>query len=79
ADTSNMLTADQVRGKIVLVTGPAGGGRGGFGGGRGGVGAANSLASAAAILTVVPAITPARLAFTLNDTVQTEGRAAYAA
>ena len=78
SDTSNMLTADQVRGKIVVVTGAAGGGRGGFGG-RGGVGAANSLSSAAAILSVVPTIAPPRLAYTLNDTVQTEGRAAYAA
>ncbi|HVE32498.1 MAG TPA: M28 family peptidase [Gemmatimonadaceae bacterium] len=76
ADTSNMLTADQVRGKVVLVTGAVGG-RGGFGGGRGGVGAANSLSGAVAILTVVPAIAPPRLAFTLNDTAQTEGRAAY--
>ena len=78
ADTSNMPTADQVRGKILLVTGGAGGGRG-FGGGRGGVGPANSLFGSAAILTVVPAITRPRLAFTLNDTAQSEGRAAYAA
>ena len=79
ADTSNMLTADQLRGKIVLVTGGPAGGRGGFGGGRGGFGAANPLASAAAILTVVPSIAPPRLAFTLNDTLQSEGRAAYSA
>ena len=78
ADTANMLTADQVRGKIVIAVGGAGGrgfgGRGGFGGGAG-----SALAGAAAILTVVPAIAPARPAFTLNDTVQNEGRAAYAA
>jgi len=77
ADTANALTADQVRGKIVLVTG-GGGGRG-FGGGRGGSGALTALGNAAAILTVIPAIAPPRLAFTLNDTVQTEGRTAYAA
>jgi hypothetical protein len=78
ADTTNALTADQVRGKIVIAAG-SGGGRGFGGGGRGGFGAANALGGAAAILTVVPSIAPARLAFTLNDTVQTEGRAAYAA
>jgi len=75
ADTANALSADQVRGKVVIVSG--GGGRG-FGG-RGGFGALNALSGAAAILSVVPVIAPARAAFTLNDTVQTEGRAAYAA
>jgi hypothetical protein len=76
ADTVNMLTADQVRGKIVIAVGGAGG-RGFGGGGRGGAGP--NLTGAAAILTVVPAIAPPRLAFTLNDTVQNEGRAAFAA
>lgn len=80
ADTANALTADQVRGKIVIVSGAPGGGRG-FGGGRGGFGGGvfSALGGAAAVLTVVPAIAPPRLAFTLNDTVQSEGRAAYAA
>ena len=78
ADTANMLTAEQVRGKIVIAVAGPGGGRG-FGGGRGGFGAANALSGAAAVLTVVPAISPARPAYTLNDTVQNEGRAAFAA
>src|SRR5689334_8406610 len=78
ADTANALTADQVRGKVLIATGGAGG-RGFGGGGRGGFGGLNALSGAAAILTVVPVITPARPAFTLNDTVQSEGRAAYAA
>jgi hypothetical protein len=79
-DTVNELSADAVRGKIVVMMPAAGGGRG-FGGrgGRGG-GAANPLASAAAIVTVSPtAIKAPRLQFTLNDTVQNDGRAAYAA
>ncbi|MGH7654634.1 MAG: M28 family metallopeptidase [Gemmatimonadaceae bacterium] len=79
-DTVNALSADDVRGKIVIVMPPAGGGRG-FGGrgGRGG-GAANPLLSAAAIVTVsATAIKAPRLQFVLNDTVQNEGRAAYAA
>jgi len=76
ADTANMLSAAEVRGKIVIAIGGAGGR--GFGG-RGGFGAASALSGAAAVLTVVPAIAPARPAFTLNDTVQNEGRAAFAA
>jgi len=76
ADTANALTAEQARGKIVIVSLGAGGR--GFGG-RGGLGGLNALGGAAAILSVVPSITPPRAAYTLNDTVQTEGRAAYAA
>jgi hypothetical protein len=59
----------------VIVTAPAGG-RGGFGFGRGGNGA---LGIAEAIVTVMPTLATPRAQFTLNDTVQTEGRAAYAA
>ncbi len=82
SDTTNALTADAVRGKIVIVLpGAAGSGRGGFGGrGRGGAGAANNpLAEAAAIVTVTPSLTPPRAQPQLNDTVQTQGRAAFAA
>ena len=78
-DTVNALSADDVRGKIVVVTPAAGGGRGGFGGGRGG-GAPNPLQGAAAIAVVSSnAITAPRLQYVLNDTVQNDGRAAYAA
>jgi hypothetical protein len=78
-DTVGALGADAVRGKIVVMLAGAGGGRG-FGGGRGGRGGApNPLADAAAIVTVSPKVSRARLQFTLNDTVQNEGRAAYAA
>ena len=80
-DTVNALSADDARGKIVVMLPGAGGGRGGFGGGRGGRGGAanNPLAGAAAVVTVSERITPARLQFVLNDTVQNDGRAAYAA
>ena len=66
-DTANPLTADQVRGKLVVMMAAAGGGgrggRGGagFGGGRGG-GAGAALAEAAGIATVVGAELPAALA-----------------
>jgi len=77
-DTANALSADAVKGKIVVMVAGAGGGRGGFG--RGG-GANNPLAEAAAIVTVssTPSLPKARVQYTLNDTVQNEGRAAYAA
>jgi hypothetical protein len=82
-DTVGELSADAARGKIVVMMAAAGGGggRGGFGGGRGGRGGAanNPLADAAAIVTVSPKVTTPRLQFILNDTVQNEGRAAYAA
>jgi hypothetical protein len=82
-DTTHQLTADQARGKIVVMLPGAGGaGRGGFGrGGRGGGGGAanNPLADAAAIVTVESTLAPARTQFTLNDTVQSEGSAAYQA
>ena len=78
-DTAHSLAADDVRGKIVVMMAPAGGGgRGGFGGGRGGA-ANNPLAGAAAIVTISPTITKPRRQFVLNDTVQNEGRVAYAA
>ncbi|MDB4917391.1 MAG: peptidase [Gemmatimonadetes bacterium] len=77
SDTTNALTADAVRGKIVVVTGAPGGGRG-FGGGRGGP-VNSALAGAAAIVTVSPLITRPRLQYVLNDTMQNEGRTAYAA
>ena len=78
-DTVNALSADDVRDKIVVMMAPAGGGRG-FGGRGGRGGAVNPLQSAAAIVTVSStAIKAPRLQFTLNDTVQNEGRAAYAA
>jgi hypothetical protein len=94
-DTLNPLTADQVRGKLVIVSpaaAPAGGGRGGFGrgggrGGRGFGGGSNPFAEAAAVLTVTgPELTAGRGGFgggrggvSLVDSVQIEGQAAYAA
>jgi hypothetical protein len=87
-DTANALTADQATGKVVIqVAAAGGGGRGGFGGGGGGRGrgaaagggAANPLAGAAAVLTVVPVIRVTQLQFTLNDTIENDGRAAYCA
>ncbi|HEY5218666.1 MAG TPA: hypothetical protein VIJ16_02600, partial [Gemmatimonadaceae bacterium] len=54
-DTTNELTADQVRGKLVILTArPGGRGRGGrgFGGGRGRGATANPLADAAGIATI---------------------------
>jgi hypothetical protein len=76
-DTANALTADDARGKIVVLLAGAGGGRGGFGG-RGGA-ANNPLASAAAVVTVSQTVTAPRLQYVLNDTMQNTGRAAYAA
>ncbi len=76
-DTINALTADDVRGKVVVMMAPAGGTGRGFGG-RGG--AANSpLVAAAAIVTVSQTIARPRLQFVLNDTMQNDGRTAYAA
>jgi hypothetical protein len=77
-DSTHELSADQARGKIVvMLPGANGAGRGGFGG-RGGAGAANNpLAGAAAVVTVTPELAPARIQYTLNDTVQIEGAAAY--
>ncbi len=65
-DTVNPLTADQVRGKLVVLVAAAGGGRGGRGGaaafgGRGG-GAGAALAEAAGIATIVGEQLPAQLA-----------------
>jgi hypothetical protein len=54
-DTANALTAEQVRGKLVVVVARPGGrgrGRGGFGGGRGRGAGANPLADAAGIATI---------------------------
>ncbi len=78
-DTTNALSADDANGKIVvMLAGAGGGGRGGRGGGRGGA-ANNPLAGAAAIVTVNALIGVPRLQFVLNDTMQNEGRAKYAA
>ena len=78
-DTVNALSADDARGKIVvMLAGAGGGGRGGFGGGRGGA-ANNPLAGAAAIVTVSQMVTAPRLQYVLNDTVQNDGRTKYAA
>lgn len=74
-DTTNSLTADQANGKIVLMMAPAGGARR-FGRARGAV---NPLAGAAAVVTVASTLPRPRFQPTLNDTVQTEGRAAFAA
>jgi hypothetical protein len=85
-DTTNALSASAVEGKIVIELPRAGGGRGGFAGGRGGArggrGAggqapANPLAGAAAVLTVEPELTTPRVGYSLHDTVETEGKAAY--
>jgi hypothetical protein len=75
-DTTNEITADQAKGKIVVMMAPAGGGRAAFGRGRGGP---NPLADAAAIVTVTTTLSRPRFQPTLNDTVQNTGRASYAA
>ena len=80
-DTINALDADAMRGRIVVMQAPAsGGGRGfgGFGGARGGATGA-ALSGAAAIVIVSPVINRPRLQFVLNDTMQNDGRAAWAA
>lgn len=80
-DTTGALPAADVQGKVVIMMAPAGGGGrgfGGFGGGRG-RGGNNPLAGAAAIVTVTSALQSPRPQFTLNDTVQNEGREAFAA
>ncbi|MGH7593334.1 MAG: hypothetical protein ACRELE_05720, partial [Gemmatimonadales bacterium] len=82
-DTVHSLTAEQVHGKIVVLL-AAEGGRGGGGffggrrGGRGGTGVANPWAGAAAIITVSPFIAPERVSYALNDTVEIDGKLAYA-
>ena len=81
-DTVNALSAADVNGKIVVLMAAAGGGGRGAGGGfggRGGAGANTALAGAAAIVTVTPTIARPRLGYVLNDTVDAEGKAAYAA
>ena len=86
-DTTNGLTAEQVKGRVIVLMPAAGGARGGFGGGGGGRGRGaaggasfvNPLAGAAAVLTVVSTIAPARIGYTLNDTVESEGVSAYRA
>jgi hypothetical protein len=70
-DTVNALSADDARGKIVVMTGPANG--------RGVRNLGAALAGAEAIALVSPTISRPRLRYILNDTVQNEGRAAYAA
>jgi hypothetical protein len=74
-DSTNMPSAEAVRGRIVVMMAPAGGGRG-FGGRGGGN---NALSGAAAILLVSNTLAPARFQPILNDTVQNSGRTAYAA
>jgi hypothetical protein len=75
-ENASALSDDAVRGKIVVrMAGTSGAGRGGFGRG----GASGSVADAAAIVTVTPNMAPPRFQPTLKDTVQNEGRAAYAA
>ncbi len=70
-DTASMLRPDDARGKIVILMAPTGGGRG-FRGFPAGLGEAQAIA-------LVSPITRPRLQYVLNDTVQNEGRAAYAA
>ena len=70
-DTVNALSAEDARGKIVVMTGTANG--------RGVRGFGAALAGAEAIALVSPTISRPRLRYVLNDTVQNEGRAAYAA
>jgi hypothetical protein len=75
-DTANELTAEQAKGRIVVMSEPAGATGGRFGRGRG---ANNPLAEAAAIVTVSSRLPAARTQYVLNDTVQQEGQRAYAA
>jgi hypothetical protein len=79
-DTTNQLSADEVRDKVVVMTEPAGAvsgrGFGGFGRGRGGAGN-NPLSGAAMIVTVNSTLPQPAFRPTLNDTVQTEGQQAY--
>ena len=70
-DTVNALSAEDARGKIVVMNGPANG--------RGVRGFGAALAGAEAIALVSPTISRPRLRYVLNDTVQNEGRAAYTA
>ena len=76
-DTINALDADAVRGKIVVMLAPTTGSGRGFGGRGGPAGAA--LAVAGAVVVVSPVITRPRLQFALNDTMQNDGRTAWAA
>jgi hypothetical protein len=86
-DTVGALTADQVKGKVVIQIARAGGGggrgaggaRGAGGRGAGGGGAApvNPLAGAAAVLTVDQSLLLPRPTYTLHDTAQEQGVAAY--
>jgi hypothetical protein len=75
-DTVNTIGADDARGRIVVLTAPAGA-AGIFG--RGGPPLGSALAGAGAIVIVRPTLTRARIQYVLNDTVESEGRAAYAA
>jgi hypothetical protein len=70
-DTVNALKAEDARGKIVVLTGPANA--------RGIRGFGAALAGAEAIALVSHTISRPRVRFVLNDTAQNEGRAAYAA
>ena len=77
-DTANALTADAVRGKIVVVV-PSATVRAFNGFGRGGAGANAALNAAAAVVVVNPMLVKPRLQYVLNDTMQNDGRTAYAA
>lgn len=80
AGSPDSSSALNVEGKIVIAMAAPGGGRGGRGGGGGfGGGGGGAFPGAAAVVTIVPRITPSRPQYTLADTVQNEGRAAYAA
>jgi hypothetical protein len=82
-DSVKPLSAEDARGKIVVMTGPING-RGvvvvtGPAIGRGVRGIGAVFAGAEAIALVSPTISQPRLRYVLNDTLQNEGRAAYAA
>jgi hypothetical protein len=76
-DTANALSAEQAKGRIVVLLPAANGGRGGFFGGRGR--GNNPLADAAAVLTIAQTLPRPRFQPVLNDTVQSEGQRAYLA
>jgi hypothetical protein len=76
SEAANTISADSVRDRIVLLIAPAGA-PGFFG--RGGPPLGSGLASARAVVVVRPTLARARIQYVLNDTVESEGRAAYGA